>query len=52
MSNRIIYTIEEFKNKKFDEEIDYASINKILEEERKKSSFIMWKVFGMTCWLF
>ena len=37
MSNRIIYTIEEFKNKKFDEEIDYASINKILEEERKKS---------------
>lgn len=37
MDNRVVYTLEEFKNKKYDEEIDYSNINKILKEERKKS---------------
>lgn len=37
ISNRIVYTLEEFKNKKYDEKIDYIEVDKKLEKERKKS---------------
>lgn len=37
ISNRIVYTLEEFKNKKYDEEINYSEVDKKLEEERKES---------------
>lgn len=37
MTDRIVFSLEEFNKKNYDEEIDYESVNKKLEEERKKS---------------
>jgi len=37
ISNRAVTTLDEFKNKNYDEEIDYNKVNKLLEIERKKS---------------
>lgn len=38
ISQRIVYTLDEFKNKQYDEKIDYDEVNKKLETERKKST--------------
>ena len=37
ISNRAVNTIDEFKERDYNEEIDYERVNKKLEEERKKS---------------
>lgn len=37
INDRIVYTLEEFKNKKYDEEIDYNMVNIKLEQEKEKS---------------
>ena len=37
ISNRALYTYDEFNNRNYDEEIDYEKVNKILEKEREKS---------------
>lgn len=37
ISNRAVTSLEEFNKRDYDEEIDYESVNKILESERKKS---------------
>ncbi len=37
LNNRIIYSLDEFNHKNYDENIDYSSVNNILDVERKKS---------------
>ena len=37
LSNRIIRSLQEFKNVNYDESIDYDNVNNILKEERDKS---------------
>ena len=37
ISNRAIQSLEAFNKKKYDEEIDYKKVNKILEKEREKT---------------
>lgn len=37
ISNRAINSIDEFKEKDYNEEIDYEKVNKLLEKERQKS---------------
>lgn len=37
LKNRVVNSLEQFMEKKYDEEINYNEVNKILEVERKKS---------------
>ena len=37
ISNRAVYSLDEFKESKFDDEIDFKAVSKALDIEREKS---------------
>lgn len=37
INDRVVHSLDEFKNKDYDSEIDYKKVNNILEKEREKS---------------